>query len=231
MSKLWQRLLALGVVVGIVAVLAVAQLGGANPAQTTTPLPPADAEAAKSEAANAEALQKLAEAQATQGPATPTPQAASADAVRTRIAELEKIVASGPGNAEALIELGGLYFQIRLYPRAADTFADALKVAPDNAKVRNDLGSSLLYQGMVGLAKEEYVKAIALDPSLPDPHFNLAVVLSHSATPDIAGALAEWREVIRLAPESDLAQTSQEYIKSYEKLEAPAQGAVTGAAG
>ena len=126
-----------------------------------------------------------------------------------------------------MTELGGLYFQLKVYPRAADTFAAALDLDPNNARLRTDLGSAFLYQGMLGLAKREYLAAIAADPALPDAHFNLAIILSHSSTPDIPGALAEWREAIRLDPNSDLARSAEQYMKSYESSTPPGTPATT----
>lgn len=148
---------------------------------------------------------------------TPVPSGNSPQEVQKRVDALVKQVQDNPSDVAAKVSLAGLYFQLKVYPRAADYYADALDLDPNNAKVRNDFGSALLYQGMVGLARREYQKAIALDSTLPDAHFNLAIVLSHSGTPDIPGALTEWRQVIQLAPESDLARSSEAYVKSYEK--------------
>ncbi|GEM_PF-2526597 len=212
MGKLWQRLIALGIVVAIIGVVAISQLGGSSAGRTPS-LPPADSAAAQAALLTAVAGEST-------PPATPPPAAqaepdAAAD-MNNRIKELEQAALVDPKNAQTFIDLGRVYFQLRVFPRAADAFANALKLDPSNATVRNDLGSTLLYQGMLELAKQEYQKAIELDAALADPHYNMAVILSHSAKPDIPGAIAEWRETIRLAPGSLLARSAEEYIKSYE---------------
>jgi hypothetical protein len=70
---------------------------------------------------------------------------------------------------------------------------------------------------MSGTAIREYKKAIQDDPSKPDPHYQLALALSHSNPPDIDTAVLEWKEVIRLAPDSDVAKKSQSFIDAYQK--------------
>ena len=197
----WRGLAALAILAGIATIVVTSQTGSSEP--QTARLPSAEREAARS----AEAV------------AAPVPTAQATDGVQGRLAELEKRTAESPSDLEALTELAGIYFETRSYPRAADTFAAALELQPENARLRTDLAGSLLYQGMLGMARREYLRAIAADPALPDPHFYLAVILSHGNPQDIPSAVAEWREVIRLAPDSDLARTSQEYLTSYAAQE------------
>ncbi len=194
----WRGLAALAILGGIAIVLVTTQIGQGPTPQTTSRLPSADSGAVRSADA-----------------AAPAPTAQATDGVQARLTTLEAATVGDPTDLEALTELAGLYFQTRSYPRAADTFAAALELQPDNARLRTDLASSLLYQGMLGMAKREYLRAIASAPALPDPHFYLAVILSHSNPQDLETAVAEWQEVIRLAPDSDLARTSQGYLTSY----------------
>ncbi|MBI4200877.1 MAG: tetratricopeptide repeat protein [Chloroflexi bacterium] len=210
MKSAWKGIAVLAVLLGVALVVVIPQLSkngpsqrpslpAASPGETSTPaLPSSNSETTPSP-----------------GGSSLNP-AGSAEAVNARITALELLLRDNSTDLKALTELGGLYFQLKVYPRAADTFAAALELDPNNARLRTDLGSSLLYQGMLGLAKREYLASIAANPALPDPHFNLAVILSHSSSPDIPGALAEWREVIRLAPDSDLARSAEQYINSYQ---------------
>lgn len=149
----------------------------------------------------------------------PTPRPDVPANVPDRIAQLEARRRDEPANKEVLTELAGLYLLTRLYPKAADTFSAALDLDPNNPNLHSNLAASYLYQGQLDMARKQYQLAVAADPSLPDPHFNLAVILSHSEPPDIASALVEWREVIRLAPDSELAAKSRDYIAKYEPKE------------
>ncbi len=216
MNSLWRRVMVVVIVVVVIGGVAATQLVGGKPRQTT-PLPPAQSSAGPSLQPPAGQAQEPAEQAAPTPTASISSSGSSPEDVRQRVAALEKQAQQEPFNGEARLELARLYFQLRVYPRAADYFADALDIDPNNAKARNDLGSSLMYQGMLGLARREYLKAIAIDSSLPDSHYNLAIILSHSSQPDIPGALAEWREVVRLAPGTELASSAEKYIQSYEK--------------
>jgi len=216
--KLWRGLVVLAVLGGLAAMLALSRMGGGGQQLKTARLPPVDASSAATAMLNNETQANAA-----------TPEAAPprAEDVQAQILALESAVREKPADLDSLTKLGGLYFQMRMYPRAADTFAMALELTPNDARLRTDFASSLLYQGMLGLAKREYLRAIAVDPSLPDPHFNLAVILSHSNPPDIPGAIVGWREVIRLAPDSDLARSAGEYMARYDQQEQPAAKAAS----
>jgi tetratricopeptide (TPR) repeat protein len=129
--------------------------------------------------------------------------------------ELEKRLIESPGDLDLILELGAYYFELRIYPRAADMFAAALEINPNDAAVRSDLASSFLYQGMVGIAQKEYQAAIELDPELADAYFNLGVSYSHGRTQDIEAAIAAWEQVMELEPESEIAKTAEGYIREY----------------
>lgn len=222
MKYSWRGPLALVIVFVVVVVVVITQISVARTAETTR-LPEADSSVAG--VTNAEAVENV-EAEA---PPDAVAELHTSEhdgthhgplnELQAKITTLEATVQEDPSNVDALTELAGVYFQLRLYPRAADIYADALEFDPNNARLRTDLGSSLLYQGMLGLAKREYVRAIEADPDIPDPHYNLAVILSHSSPQDISGALSEWNEVVRLGPESDLAISALQYINSYEPQE------------
>lgn len=213
-GKYWRRVGALGVL-AVIAVIIISPgflreqevpVGELPKAST----PAESAEGAISTDQTAELLENL---KAEVSSPEPSPQ--------ERIIELEDQLRDTPFDYDALTELGALYFGLRLYPRAADMFTRALDVRPGDSVLYNDLGSALLYQGMLELAKQYYTKSIESDPTLPDPHFNLAVIRSHANPPDIEAALAGWQEVIRLAPESDIAQTAIQYIEGYEGTDTP----------
>lgn len=153
------------------------------------------------------------------------PQPATQEDVADLVRELETKIAEAPGDFETLVELGALYYQLQVYPRAADMFSAALDVNPDDAGVRSDLASSFLYQGMIRLARNEYRRAIETDPELADAHFNLGISYSHSSPQDIEAALSEWERVIELEPDSELAVAAQGFIDQYQYAEPTEQPA------
>ncbi len=137
--------------------------------------------------------------------------------VTQRIKTLQDQVQKDPKDIKALTELGGLYFDIQQFPLAADTYNRVLELDPKNNDVRMELGKAYFWQGMTSTAIQEFKKVEAADPTKPDPHYQIALALSHSNPPDVEGAVSEWRQVIKLAPDSDSAKKAQSFIDSYQK--------------
>ncbi len=134
-----------------------------------------------------------------------------------QIADLQDKIQKNPKDAESLIDLGNVFFDTQQYARAADTYNLALDLDPSNAGVRTDLGLSYFFQGMTNTAIKEYRQAIQTDPKSVEAHYNLALALSHGNPPDIDGAITEWQQVIKLAPDGEPAKKSQTFIDSFQK--------------
>lgn len=134
-----------------------------------------------------------------------------------RLQTLQEQVQKDPKDAKALTELGGILFNIQQYAAAADTYNRVLDLDPKNNDVRLELGKAYFWQGMSSTAIKEYKKVAEADPTKPEPHYQIALAMSHGNPPDIEGAIASWKEVIRLAPDSELAKKSQAFIDSYSK--------------
>ncbi|MBI2953268.1 MAG: tetratricopeptide repeat protein [Chloroflexi bacterium] len=138
-------------------------------------------------------------------------------AITQRISTLQDQVKNDPQDVKVLVELGALLFQSQQFARAADIYNKALDIDPANNDVRLQLGVAYFYQGMSGTAIREIRKVIDADPKQIEPHYQLAIALSHGDPPDIDGAIAEWQEVIKLAPDSDIAKRAQTIIDGYQK--------------
>lgn len=126
-----------------------------------------------------------------------------------------------PKNAVAWRDMGRLLAERKDYPGAAEAFAAAIELAPDDARMRNDLGSALLYLGLVRVARAQFERSVALDGAYPDARFNLAITLSHTQPPDTARALLEWRRVVEMAPGTEVAKMAQGYINEYTGANKP----------
>ncbi len=75
----------------------------------------------------------------------------------------------------------------------------ALELRPDYAPAYNNLGLALQEMGRTEEAVQQFRKAIALEPTLPQPRLNLAEILISRSDPD--GAEREYVEAIKSAPE------------------------------
>src|SRR6267143_189834 len=59
-----------------------------------------------------------------------------------RLQQLETEIKNNPKNIEALIELGGLHFDQKNYPKAIDLYKRVLELQPSNVEVSNAIGST-----------------------------------------------------------------------------------------
>jgi tetratricopeptide (TPR) repeat protein len=75
-------------------------------------------------------------------------------------------------------------------------FEDAIRLKPDHAKARTNLGNVLTDEGRLDDAIREFGEAIRLDKTLPEPHGGIGVALIAKGRLD--EAIAAFREAIRL---------------------------------
>jgi CHAT domain-containing protein/Tfp pilus assembly protein PilF len=127
-------------------------------------------------------------------------------------------------NAENLHVLGRVYLTEKEFDKAIEQFTKAVKLAPDNAKLRNDLGVALMEKAkrleegkLENLAKanEEFAKAIELDKNLLDAYFNQALCIQELNLPN--QAKEAWQKYLNLDPNS---QWSEEARKNLNTIEA-----------
>ena len=64
-----------------------------------------------------------------------------------------------------------------------EAFHHALKLAPNSAKTRTNLGNVYVAQGKPDLAEKEFRKALTLDPANRDGNYNLGLVLMAKGAP------------------------------------------------
>ena len=114
------------------------------------------------------------------------------------------------------------------FDAAVAEYKEALRIEPDYAAVRYDLGNLLREKGDFDEAIVEYRKAITLDPNESGAHSNLGLALEKKGNLD--GAIREFREAKRLDPKSfdaraDLASTLSEHgmyteaVREYRELQ------------
>jgi tetratricopeptide (TPR) repeat protein len=77
----------------------------------------------------------------------------------------------------------------------------AVKGSPDNADFQQTLGQALMAKGRLTEALPHFETVSKINPGLADAHEFLGVCLCF-ARGDTAAALAEWREALRLTPDS-----------------------------
>jgi tetratricopeptide (TPR) repeat protein len=115
-------------------------------------------------------------------------------------AELQR----NPANPEAYDLLGVIHISEKDYPGALDAFRHALKLAPNSARTRNDLGNVYMAQGQLELAAQEFRAVLRHAPANRDANYNLGLTLLAQGSP--AKAIFYFRRVrpANLETESNL---------------------------
>jgi protein O-mannosyl-transferase len=107
-----------------------------------------------------------------------------------------------PDDALAHVNLGNALLEIPgRMPDAMSEYQTALRIYPNYAEARNNLGALLLQSGRTTEAVAEYQAALRLDPEYPDAHSNLGSALSRIPG-RLPEAAVELETAVRLDPEN-----------------------------
>lgn len=146
--------------------------------------------------------------------ASPTPSGTpSPDATIQRLAGLQACLAGNPGNLDCMLDLANLYYELEQYPQAQTTFEAAIKLDPRNVEALLRLAGSYIKQNKYSEAAVTLEQALELQPDSPELHLLLGLSLSRLQPPQTDRSISEWREVIRLSPDSPLADQARLYIE------------------
>ncbi len=116
------------------------------------------------------------------------------------IAAYTRVLDADPGNPLRYDALGMLYLQDGRAADAVARFRESLRLNPDSAPTRYNIGLALSLLGQYADAVREFEAAVRLDPSHADAHNNLGALLHVSGRFDQAAV--HYREAIRLRPEN-----------------------------
>jgi len=112
--------------------------------------------------------------------------------------------------AEAHINLGLAYMGKGDYPRSLSLMRSVVAENPRDPQGRLNLGKVYFALEKYDLAIDEYKRALELNRDYAAAHYYLG--LSYIKTKNNIAAQAAFKEVIRIAPDSEIGQLSKEYI-------------------
>jgi Tfp pilus assembly protein PilF len=92
------------------------------------------------------------------------------------INELKRLLQNDPDNFQALVRLGNLHYDVRMWEQAAGYYERAVEVEPGNADVRTDLGVCYRNMGRFDEALNAFTAAHKADPQHFQSLFNIVVV-------------------------------------------------------
>lgn len=159
------------------------------------------------------------------GPKAATKQAAApvnqldpqqAEAIKT----LEQKVTATPEDYKSWITLGHLYFDTNQPAKAVLAYSNSLKYHEGDADLYTDLGVMYRRTGQPQKAVESFDKARSLDALHIHSRLNKGIVLYYDLK-DTDGAIASWKEVLKIDPETKLSDGSflKDAIKSLESAQ------------
>jgi Flp pilus assembly protein TadD len=131
-------------------------------------------------------------------PGAPAPPAGGGPAM-AEIQELQATLERDPNDADALLRLANLNFDIQRWERAAELYERYLALRPANADVLTDLGITQRARGDFAGALERFRSAQRLAPDHWQARFNEIVVLAFDQR-DLEGAEAALSELEKRAP-------------------------------
>lgn len=130
---------------------------------------------------------------------------------------LKKAVSLRLENPAAWLTLGIICMDQERFDEALAALAQAVFQAPRNPRARNYLGVVIGRKGWIDGAESELRRAVELDPTYSDAHFNLAVFYLQEKPPAVELARRHYYRAIELGAEKDAA------IEKVLKSEPPKQ--------
>jgi len=157
------------------------------------------------------------ETTAAAGAATPVDQA--------KLAALMQKISANPKDVASLQGIGDLYFAATDYKNATLWENKVLAVDPKNQVALLALGAAQFNLGNSVEAKKTWLIASGLYPNNAEVHYDLGFLYMSATPPDSANMQAEWKKVVAIDPNSNLAKTVATHLKS--STAAPTASATT----
>ena len=140
------------------------------------------------------------------GGATPVDQA--------KVAALMQKISANPKDIASLQGLGDLYFAATDYKNASLWEQKILAVDPKNQVALLALGAAQFNLGNAVEAKKQWLVAAGLYPNVAEVHYDLGFLYFSQTPPDTANMTAEWKKVVAIDPNSQLAKTVSTHLQS-----------------
>jgi cytochrome c-type biogenesis protein CcmH/NrfG len=133
---------------------------------------------------------------------------------------------TNPNDADALRQLGNIYYDGQAYPQAIEYYTKSLQIDPKNPDVITDLGTAYWYTGEADKAIDDFNKSLAIRPNHAGTMFNLGIVLWQGKK-DPKGAVVVWEKLLQANPNYDQKDQVQMLI---ERAKMHGAGATKGSA-
>jgi tetratricopeptide (TPR) repeat protein len=158
-------------------------------------------------------------------PSSPAP-AASPALDEALVADLMTKVQANPADTVSMMQLGNAFYEAADFGAAATWFGKILDVDKTDTRARLALGATYFNLGDMAGAETAWLAVLAQDEANVEAHYDLGFLYLNRDPADMDGVRREWGEVVRLAPDSDVAQTVKAHL---DALTSPAPSSAPGA--
>jgi tetratricopeptide (TPR) repeat protein len=126
--------------------------------------------------------------------------------------------------ADAINNIGTVFYAEKKYRSAISRYNRALQIAPDNASVWSNLGTAYYARGKFDLMTQAYTKALQLDPDVFEKHGSVGTRMQDRGVADKARYHFEMARMYAASGKNDLAlqylrKALEEGFKEKEKLQ------------
>ena len=133
---------------------------------------------------------------------------------QAKLAALMEKITANPTDVASLQGIGNLYFAATDFKNAIVWEQKILGVDPKNQVALLALGAGQFNLGNAVEAKKQWLIAAGLYPNVAEVHYDLGFLYFSQTPPDTANMTAEWKKVVAIDPNSALAKTVANHLKS-----------------
>jgi tetratricopeptide (TPR) repeat protein len=131
-----------------------------------------------------------------------------------KLAALMQKITTNPKDIASLQGIGDLYFAATDFKNAIVWEQKILAVDPKNQVALLALGAGQFNLGNAVEAKKQWLIAAGLYPKNAEVHYDLGFLYMSATPPDSANMQAEWKKVVAIDPNSQLAKTVATHLSS-----------------
>lgn len=143
---------------------------------------------------------------------SPTSGAAAPQLDEARIVALMQRIQADPSDQDALMALADAYYQVGDFGASATWLEKVVALDETNLRARLALGAARFNLGDLDAARLQWEAVLERDPANVEAHYDMGFLFLNLEPPDLAGVQRAWGEVVRLAPDSDIAATVKAHL-------------------
>lgn len=146
-----------------------------------------------------------------------SPPGANTPDYSAQIREVKMVVDKEPGNRNAWIELGNLYFDSNRPQESIDAYTKAINIDGKDANVLTDRGIMYRAVGNFNAALADFRKAADVDQTHYQCLYNEGITLLHDLN-DTPGALKAWEKMISRNPPPEVMAQMKSRVEAVREM-------------